>query len=180
MVRCRTIRCARMVTTDQGESRFQDWFVRLQCRPVVPLHPLRGPSWARPRLPCSNSTACAHRRLPVQPLRQRRRLSSRCPAYDGLEQPGRRDGVTPIAAAAIKVGSTRCWRAATTLRARRCALLQGWVDGFVPMPGPASPRHRRTGIGTVYRYHDAKRRDKQRLAAEYSICGRTRHLQAHS
>ena len=37
-----------MVTTDQGELAFQDWFVRLQCGPVVRSVRFAGAEQARP------------------------------------------------------------------------------------------------------------------------------------
>ncbi|HEY4165694.1 MAG TPA: 2-phospho-L-lactate transferase [Reyranella sp.] len=163
-----------MVTTDQGELAFQDWFVRLRCEPVVKSVRFAGAEKARPHralteldglrgiVVCpSNPFVSVAPILAVPGVRA---------ALDRAEAP--RVAVTPIVGGqAIKGPAAKMLAElghdVSALGVAR--YYRGWVDGFVLDAQDAGLAREIESLGVKVRVADTMMRnddDKRRLAAD--------------
>jgi LPPG:FO 2-phospho-L-lactate transferase len=163
-----------MVTTDQGELAFQDWFVRLRCEPAVKSIRFAGAEKARPHralteldglrgiVVCpSNPFVSVAPILAVPGVRA---------ALDRAEAP--RVAVTPIVGGqAIKGPAAKMLAElghdVSALGVAR--YYRGWVDGFVLDAQDAGLAREIESLGVKVRVADTMMRnddDKRRLAAD--------------
>jgi len=163
-----------MVATDQGELAFQDWFVRLQCKPVVKSVRFAGAETARPHpalLDLDGLRAIvvcpSNPFVSVAPILALPRVQ---PTLARLKAP--RIAVTPIVGGqAIKGPAAKMLAElghdVSALGVAR--YYKGWVDGFVLDAQDAALADDIAALGMRVRVSDTMMRndaDKKRLAAE--------------
>ena len=163
-----------MVTTDQGELAFQDWFVRLQCRPVVRSVRFAGAELARPHPALLDLEGL--RGVVVCPSNP---FVSVAPI---LAVPGVRAALTSFKGPRVAVTPIVGGQAIKGPAAKMLAELghdvsalgvaryyKGWIDGFVLDAQDAALAADITALGVRVRVADTMMRndaDKRRLAVE--------------
>ncbi|HTE81432.1 MAG TPA: 2-phospho-L-lactate transferase CofD family protein, partial [Reyranella sp.] len=163
-----------IVTTDQGELAFQDWFVRLQCRPVVRTVRFAGAEQARPHPALLDLNGLrgivvcpSNPFVSVAPILA---LPGVHPALEQAKVP--RVAVTPIVGGqAIKGPAAKMLAElghdVSALGVAR--YYKEWVDGFVLDAQDATLADDIAALGMRVRVADTRMRndaDKRRLAAE--------------
>lgn len=163
-----------MVTTDQGELAFQDWFVRLQCRPAVHSVRFAGAALARPHpalldlaslrgiVVCPSNPFVSVAPILAMPGVQAALGQARVP----------RVAVTPIVGGqAIKGPAAKMLAEldhdVSALGVAR--FYSEWIDGFVLDAQDAALAADITALGVRVKVSDTMMRndaDKRRLAAE--------------